>query len=69
MPRFYILYPKRKDGTVKVTKTRPSPRTARKKYAFAEGGFNKSSAVVRRLNQMNIPVKQRPKLFKSRDWK
>ncbi len=61
---FFILYPKKASQQVKVVRGRPNPKTCSKKYGFAEGGFKNSSAVVRRLNWMNVPMKRRPKYFR-----
>lgn len=57
---YYILYPKNHSDNVSIRTKRPDPRTAKKKYGFAEGPFSNKLSVIRRLNVMNIDISRRP---------
>ncbi|GAH46161.1 unnamed protein product [marine sediment metagenome] len=58
---YYILYPKAKNKSVSIRTRRPSVSRESTRYGFAEGPFSTKSAVIRRLNQMNVSSERRPK--------
>jgi len=58
---YYILYPRSLKIKVSIVTKRPSWKTVKDNYGFAEGPFKNLKQVKRRLNQMNIPNKRRPK--------
>ena len=60
---YYILYPKNQNDKVSIRTKRPDPRTAKKKYGFAEGPFQTKKEVIRRLNWMNIDFSRRSSTF------